>query len=154
MRHPDQLLIVLADGEHARLVRPGAVAGFVTVAEMTSRTAGARTQDLVSDRQGRAFESGNPTRHAIAPHHDPKRTAAEAFARAVADRIATEPFETLLLGAPAHTLAPLQAALDPAAQARLAGVLRKDLLKTPDDALAPHLHPLLGPDDTGRFRTI
>ena len=40
------------------------------------------------------------------------------------------------------------------AMERLCGVLEKDLLKTPDAALEAHLHPVLGPDGTGRFRTI
>ena len=154
MRHPGQLLIVLADGEHARLVRPGAVSGFVTVAAMTSDTAGQRTSGLVSDRQGRAFESASPTRHAIAPKHDPKQTARAAFAREVAARIGTEAFESLVLVAPPRTLATLREAIGAPARERLCGVLEKDLLKTPDAALEAHLHPVLGPDGTGLFRTL
>ena len=137
---PDTL-IVLADAEHARLVRYGPAAGYVTVDTLASNAAGQRAAELVTDRLGRSFESASPTRHGIAPRHDPREGPREAFARAIAARIAAETFDRLLLVAPARTLALLQDTLEPGARAKLAGTLDKDLVKTPDAALAAHLHP-------------
>jgi protein required for attachment to host cells len=142
MPHQPDTLIVLADAEHARLVRHGPAAGFVTVETLDSGAAGLRAAELVSDRQGRSFESASPTRHSIAARHDPREGPREAFARAVAARIGTEKFARLLLVAPARTLALIEGALDAGARGKLGGTLDKDLLKTPDAALAEHLLPL------------
>ena len=143
MRHPERLLIVLADGERARLVRPGAVSGFATDAVLTSDTAGKRSSDLVSDRQGRSFESASPTRHAFTPRHDPKQQAELAFAQAVAARIDTERFDALVLVALPRSLALLTEALGAPARAKLHATLPKDLMKTPDAELGAHLHGVL-----------
>ncbi|MDE2006378.1 MAG: host attachment protein [Rhodospirillales bacterium] len=144
MRHPERLLIVLADGEHARLVRPGAVSGFATLATLAAGMAGQRTSDMVSDRQGRAFESASPTRHAFTPRHDPKREAHVAFAHEVAARIGEESFDALVLVAPPRTLAPLTEALPAPARERLRGSVAKDLTKVADAELGAHLHGFLG----------
>ncbi len=141
MPHAPDTLIVLADAEHARLVRHGPAAGFVTVDTLTSEAAGQRAAELMTDRLGRSFESAGTTRHGISPRHDPLEGAREVFARVIAARIASETFDRLLLVAPSHTLARLQDALDAGARGKLGGTLDKDLLKTPDAALAAHLHP-------------
>ena len=68
----ERLWSVVADGGTARALGvAGDRRGLTVLREMASVDARRRTQDLVSDRQGRSFESGSATCHAIAPGHDP-----------------------------------------------------------------------------------
>jgi protein required for attachment to host cells len=71
--------------------------------------------------------------------HTPKQTAL-----AFATEPATEP-EELIIAAPPHTLAAIREHLDTAAGARIIGTLQKDLVKTPDDELWPHVREWLRP---------
>jgi protein required for attachment to host cells len=52
---------------------------------------------------------------------------------------ASDEFDELLLVAPPRALQDLVAALDAAARTKLVGSLEKDLTKTPDHELWPHL---------------
>lgn len=72
----ERLWSVVADGGTARALGvAGDRRGLTVLREMASVDARRRTQDLVSDRQGRSFESGSATCHAIAPGHDPHGVA-------------------------------------------------------------------------------
>ena len=53
-----KLCFVIADGGHARFVRPAADNALHTFEAVDSTTVHKRDHDLVSDRPGRAFESG------------------------------------------------------------------------------------------------
>jgi protein required for attachment to host cells len=139
----ERLWVVIADGEHARVVLPAPADQFKTTLALDSATAHKRSLDLGSDRPGRQQESATTTRHAIAPKHDPHELAKHDFLREVArqlDEHATAgEFDRLLLVAPARALSDLRAALGGAARAKLAGTIEKDLVNVPDHALHAHL---------------
>jgi protein required for attachment to host cells len=54
-------------------------------------------------------------------------------------------FDELLLVAPTRALNELRAALDTATQSKLVGALEKDLVKTPDHELSPHVREWVSP---------
>jgi protein required for attachment to host cells len=143
------LLFVLADGEHARFVRPAADNALYTQEGLDSPSAHKRSADLVSDRPGAAFHSDSTHHSAKLPRHDPHDLEKAAFARNVAARLNDAAMrgvlEELVLVAPAHTLNEIEAALDVGARQLLIGTLQKDLLKTPDAELWPHVHEWVRP---------
>jgi protein required for attachment to host cells len=138
-----KLCFVIADGGHARIVRPAADNALHTVEALDSATIHKKDHDLVSDRPGRSFESGSAARHAYEPRTDPHDMEKERFAQAVAARInadaAEDLFNELVLVAPAQMLSELTGALDQPVKAKLLGSLAKDLVNTPDHELWPHL---------------
>jgi protein required for attachment to host cells len=73
----------------------------------------------------------------------------EKFVRLVGDQInaaaGRNEFDELLLVAPPRALGELRDALDAAAQAKLVGMLEKDLVKTPDSELWPHVREWVSP---------
>jgi protein required for attachment to host cells len=95
------------------------------------------------------MHSGSTAHHAIAPHHDPHDQEKVLFehhvAREINEAAKRDEFDSLVIVAPAHALEAIRSALDPAAKARIAGTLAKDLLKTPDDELWPHLKEWVPP---------
>jgi len=136
--------VVIADGEHARVVTPTASTGqFATVLSLDSVTAHQRTSDLVSEGAGRVHESASSTRHGVVARTDPHDAAKLAFLREIAATIdghaSRHAFDRLVLAAPAHALHDLREALGQDATAKLVGTLHKDLVKTPDHDLIPHL---------------
>ncbi len=144
-----KLCIVIADGGHARFLRPAADNALHTFESVDSSDVHKRDQDLVSDREGRTFESGSTARHAFSPRTDPHEMAKDRFSQSVAARInensAADVFHELVVVAPSHVLCELTGALDRATRAKLVGNLAKDLVKTPDDALWPHLKEWVRP---------
>lgn len=142
-----RLLIVIADGAHLRFVRPSADGVLHTVTSSDSPTAHRKSSDIGSDHPGASFHSQSTAHHALTPRHDPHELAEEDFARFAADEINTRfgqnSVDKILLVAPPRTLNVIRDRLDPGAAAALAGTLGKDLVKTPDDALEPHLREWL-----------
>jgi len=140
---------VIADGGHARFVFPATDNALHTRDSFESTHVHHQSADLGSDRPGRSFESGSPTRHAIAPRHDPHEMAKTAFEQFVAGKVceesAAEGFNELILVAPAHVLRTLQDGLNVPTAAKLVGTLAKDLTKVPDDELYPHLRAWVRP---------
>lgn len=140
MTHPGIWLAIM-DGEHARFVLRDDH-GFRTVRTWASDSAGQRTAELVTDRLGRSFESAGAARHAIAPHSDPHAQEKERFAVQVAAELNTAAaqglFGRLVLAGPSRTLRAVEAALDPAVQNGITGRVAKNLVKVPDQDLAPH----------------
>ena len=143
------LCIVIADGGHARLVRPAADNALHTFEAIDSTSVHKHDRDLVSDRPGRSFESGQTARHAYTPRSDPHEMAKEDFARLIAQRVnddsAEDLFNELVVVAPAHVLSELTGGLDAPTKAKLRGTLAKDLVKTPDHELWPHLKEWVAP---------
>lgn len=143
-----RLCILIADGEHARLLRPDEDNVLHIANNFDSATAHLVAHELVSDRPGRAFESARPGSHGIAPRHDPHQTEKQQFAHFVARQLchaaAGEAFDRLLLVAPAHVLNAIEAALDEPTAAKVVGRLAKDLVKVPNHALSRHLHEWVG----------
>jgi protein required for attachment to host cells len=143
------LRIAIADGEHARFVQPDADNELRTVGSLDSASAHLRSRDIGSDKPGRSFESSSSTRHGVGPRHDLHAMAKERFIQAVAEQLnaasASEEFSQLVLVAPARALGELRDGLDAGARAKLIGTLEKDLVKTPDHELSPHLREWVPP---------
>jgi protein required for attachment to host cells len=136
--------VVVADGEHARVVAPTTAHGqFATVLAFDSSAAHLRAHDLGSDRPGRSYERASPMRHAITPRHDLHDQAKHAFilevARQVNGSAAAGEFDRLVLVAPGHALLDLREALSAIANSKIVGSVAKDLTKMPDHELASHL---------------
>src|SRR5580700_7669351 len=126
------LCFVIADGGHARFVRPAPDNALHTVEAVDSVTLHKRDHDLVSDRPGRAFESSAAARHAYTPRTDPHEMAKDQFTREVARMVieasAADAFHELVVVAPPHVLSELTDAFDVATKAKLLGSLAKDLV--------------------------
>ena len=148
VQHHNQCFVI-ADGGHARFVRPASDNALHTLEAVDSTSVHKRTSDLGTDRPGRSFESASPTRHAMTPRHDPHDLEKTRFAQFVGERVsamaAEGAFNELVLVAPAHILTEIRSALDQAAVAKLVGTLPKDLVKTPDHELWPHLKQWVRP---------
>ncbi|WP_114912228.1 host attachment protein [Acidibrevibacterium fodinaquatile] len=144
-----RLLILIADGEHARLVRPAADQALHSESALDSTLAHRRAAELARDRPGASFHSGASAHHAETPRHDPHEMAKERFAASLAEQIteveAAGGFDDLLLVAPAHVMATIREHLGEAARRRVVGTLLKDLTKVPDEALVPHLAQWMRP---------
>ncbi|WP_298263621.1 host attachment protein [Acidocella sp.] len=112
------LLIVIADAEHARFVRPAE--------EDNTLRSSSRVQP----------EEGHGGAENQAHNQHP-----EKFATWVAGQLNQHAasYDELVLVAPAHTLSLIGAHLDKPAQARLIGKLDKDLAKISDHDLWPHV---------------
>ena len=138
-----RLLILIADGEHGRLVRPAADNTLRTESALDSILAHRRAADLTADRPGASFHSGASAHHAETPRHDAHALAKESFAAALADHLsqteAAGGFDDLVLVAPVPVLAAIRQHLGDGASRRVIGTLEKDLIKVPDRALSSHL---------------
>ena len=87
MPHYLRLLIVVADGEHARFVRAKQDNALYTDAAFDSAAAHKRSSDLGSDHPGASFHTGSTVRNSIAPEHDLHDQEKEKFAHYVAKEI-------------------------------------------------------------------
>ena len=144
-----KLCFVIADGGHARFLRPATDNALHTFESLDSDTVHKRDHDLVSDRPGRSFESATPGRSAYTPRNDPHEMAKDRFTHAVARRInedsAADVFNELVVVAPSHVLSEMTDTLDAPTRAKLLGSLAKDLVKTPDHELRLHLKEWVRP---------
>jgi protein required for attachment to host cells len=149
MPRPLTLRIAIADGEHARFVQPDADNVLRTIGSLDSSSAHLRSRDIGSDRPGRSFESGTTARHGVGQRHDLHAMEMEKFVRAVGDQLnvasGRDEFDELLIVAPPRALHELREALDAATQTKLVGALEKDLVKTPDHELWPHVREWVSP---------
>lgn len=146
--HP-RILIAVADGEHARFLRPAADHALQCDTALDSALAHKRSAELGSDHPGASFHSTSTARHALEPRHDPHSLEKQKFARLIAAQLnqaeADGAFDELVVVAPAHTLNTIREELNHATVARLVGTLAKDLVKTPDHELGSHLLPWVRP---------
>ncbi|SRR6476659_7532900 len=149
MARPVTLRIAIADGEHARFVQPDADNVLRTIGSLDSTSAHLRSRDIGSDRPGRSFESGSTARHGVGPRHDLHAMEMEKFVRLVGEQLnaasGRNEFDELLIVAPPRALHELREALDAATQVKLVGALEKDLVKTPDHELWPHVREWVSP---------
>ena len=143
MTNSENILVLVGDGEHGRLLRFVPGKGLHTEAELKSDAAHMRDSALVSDRPGAAFHSDSSAHHALTPRHDPHDQAKHAFARRMAQDVnalcRASSVDRLVIVAPDHVLHDIRAALAPEAAALLAGTVAKDLVKTPDHELWAHV---------------
>jgi protein required for attachment to host cells len=143
MARPLTLCIAIADGEHARFVQLDANKVLRIVQAIDSASAHLRSRDIGSDRPGRALDNAASAHHAAGERQDLHRMAKEEFTPLVAEQLnaAAVPgeFDELLLVAPPHALHELRGSLSAATTTKLVGTLDKDLVKTPDHELRPHV---------------
>lgn len=148
MQRHRKLLIVLADGEHARFLRPAHHQTFETAAQFDSVTAHHRSSDLGGDRPGASFHSGSTAHHGITPRTDPHRHEKENFDHFIADDlnqlIAANTYDELVLVAPTRALNAIQEALHPDVRRRIVGTLQKDLVKSPIRDVWAQVHHWIG----------
>lgn len=148
-----QLLIAIADGEHARFLRPGEGDELHEEAVLHSPAVNMRSAELRTDHPGATFHSDSSAHHALAPHSDPKRLEKENFAEVVASRLNTAvaqgALDDLVLVAPARSLKAIRQHLNAATASRVVGTLAKDLVKIPDTELWPHLRQWTRPVHRG-----
>jgi protein required for attachment to host cells len=146
---PRNLLIVVADGEHARFIRPAPDNALRSDRTLDSISAHKQSAALGSDHPGASFHTGSSAAHAEMPRHDLHRTEKQKFAHLIGDELnaaaARAEFKELVVVAPAHVVAEICNRLDVATRATLIGTLKKDLVKTPDHELWPHLAQWVGP---------
>ena len=152
------LVMILADGEHARLVRCDVDGVLRTEQKFDSTSAHKRSADLGTDAPGASFHSDLTSHHALTPRHDLHEQEKAHFARFVAQQVnglaADGAFDALLIVALPDTAAVIEAALSGAVKAALRGTVNKDLVKITDDQLADHLGPWLPlPARSGRHRS-
>jgi protein required for attachment to host cells len=151
-----RILIAIADGEHARFVRPRSDNVLRTERRFDSVDAHKTSADLGSDHPGAAFHSDASVHHGLAPRHDLHELEIAKFAQLVAQQLneisGDNAFDALVIAAPSDSLNAIHAALDAVTGAKLVGTLNKDLVKVPDDALWPHLQEWLPPAHPARAK--
>ena len=144
--------IVIADGEHARLVSRTPGGGFRTDRVLDSPSAHMHSAELGDDRPIRAFDSGAGRRQPITPRQDLHEHAKQRFAEQLASDLnrdsARGAFGRFVLVAPARTSSLVRARLDPKTRDKLVGTLHKDLVRVPDHALIEHLDRWARVDET------
>jgi protein required for attachment to host cells len=149
MHTSKHLLIVIMDGEHARLVRQGIDFALHTVWSRDSEFAHQKSAALGRDAPGASFHSGSSAHHGVAPRHDPHDLSRQRFAMQIGEEVnamaARDEYTELVLVAPSDTLNVLRQALDRAAVAKLVGSVARDLVKVPDHELQPHLREWIRP---------
>ena len=93
-------LVVVADESKAVLYARETLRGpLLERRHFENEAARLKTEDLIADRGGRAFDSHGQGRHTMtAEKSDPKQHLAEAFARQVAEFIAAEAHKGMLRG--------------------------------------------------------
>ncbi|NVN10526.1 host attachment protein [Nguyenibacter vanlangensis] len=137
------IVIVIADGEHARFVRPAENHALHTVDSFDSVVAHRQTSDLGDDAPGASFHSGSSAHHALNPRHDRHHVEMEKFSRLVASHINDhyQGCDGMVIFAPSRNLSIIVDHLKPDLKGRLVGTDDKDLVKIPDHALMTHVAP-------------
>ncbi len=138
-----KLLIVIADGEHVRFVQPGADNALHSDVTLESISAHKRSSELGADHPGASFHTGSSASHAETPRQDLHAKEKEKFAQLIGSQLnaaaARGEFDDLAIVAPPHILTAIRKHLDVATRPMIVGTLKKDLVKTPDDELWPHV---------------
>ena len=137
--------LVVADAAQARIFAVDPVARALAPARaLTSAAARRKVSELVSDRQGRAFESGSPGRRsAIEPRTDPQRHEQGLFLGDVAETLAAGArgrlYDRLVLVAAPRALGVLRGSLAPEVRERVVAEIDKDLVQLSPSELAAQL---------------
>jgi protein required for attachment to host cells len=149
-----KILIAIADGEHARFVRPRSDHVLYTERQFDSAAAHKQSADLGSDRPGESSHSDAPMHHGLAPRHDLHDLEKAKFSSLVAQQLnevsGDNAFDALVIAAPSGSLHAIHDGLNTTTRAKLIGTLNKDLSKIPDNALWPHLQQWLRPERPAR----
>ena len=123
--------ILIADGEHARIVVPDDKGVFRTEWAVDSAMAHRRSAELGSAEPGRSYESAKTARHAIAPKHDlhaqEKRLFLRCLAQQVDHKLAEGQFDELGVVVPVHSMHEFLSALGELTLRKVTHTLGKDL---------------------------
>jgi protein required for attachment to host cells len=142
MPRASNLLVVLTDGGRARLVARSPDDGRYHTLEELDDGAALKTlrEELRATPPTRTHSSASPRRSAVGPE-DHVRSAKEAFMGEVAHRAIevgrTRQADGVIVAAPARLVGPLREQLE--GRLTIAGVIAKDLTKTPDSELSSWL---------------
>lgn len=136
--------IVIANQSEARIYATDSVRSpWVELRRLENPDAQEHPRDLVSDRPGRAFESGGVGRHAMEPPVDVKEQQAIRFATEIAREIDAgridDRIERLVLVAAPEFLGHLRRSLSAPAAALVTEEVAKNLVRLDPDDLREHL---------------
>lgn len=136
--------IVVADGARARFLRSEGWGHGLTQALDQAMVADNRpSQEIGSDRPGRAFSPANGQSSSMEPkvdwHRFEKAQFAKEVAKAVEKAAIAGEFDRLVLVAPPQALGDLRAAMGSHAQGKIVAELGKDLTHMPLHELEPRL---------------
>lgn len=139
--------VLAADSAHARIFRVRGPAGELEeLKSLLHPESRVPARERNTDRQGRAFDSAGPGRHAMSPNVSPGDQEAERFAGTVADEIETARIEgrcdRLVIAAAPSFLGHLRKALSKSAGRLVAGEVDKDLVHLKPEEIRERL-----PDD-------
>jgi protein required for attachment to host cells len=140
--------VLVADGAKARVFSfDQGKRELDLVHEMGSEEARQKPSEILSDNEGRRFDTGPNQRSTVGAATDPQRYAKEVFSRDVAsylDKAATQhSYERLVLVAAPQMLGDLRSELSKPAASKVDGELAKDLTNLDQRELIAHLEEVL-----------
>ncbi len=135
--------VLVADGEHARVVVPAVREGQFATRIAFDSTSASLPHDAGAGEVDRRFEAAEAGHHAEKPARDPKALGEQGFAVSVAQHLTAHAlrhdFDQLVLVAPGRTLHHLRDALGAQATAMVVGSMTKDYAGLSDHELSPYL---------------
>lgn len=136
--------VVVAESSRARIFEmEGSGAPLRELSDLLNPEARAHERDLVSDRQGRAFDSKGHARHAMEPETSPGKRSAQDFAHELAERIETArargQFERLLLLAAPEFLGMLRKNLSHQTRQLIEREIHKNCVREDESAIRRHM---------------
>jgi protein required for attachment to host cells len=137
--------VLVADESAARLFSSDKIRVELNEIEvLTNPEARIHERELGTERQGRGFESANPSRHAMEPSSSIREERARQFAREIVRKLEQganqQAYERLILAAPPDFLGLLRQQLKSGLKERLAQSIDKNLLKETPKAILKHLN--------------
>jgi protein required for attachment to host cells len=140
--------IVIADGANARvLLNTGPGKGVSEMEHLDISVDHAPNREILSDRQGRSFDSHGSGKHAMESASDPHRENKRAFAvhivSLLSDELQKRSFDGLVLVAAPAFLGDLRSAMPNNLKSVLKGELAKDLTHEPIHTMESFLQPVI-----------
>jgi len=140
--------VVTADSAKADFFEVDRIGGeFRPIASLTHLEGKKKSQDLISDRPGRAFDSAGLGRHAMSSQVDPREHEAEVFAREVGETLelgrTKGSFERLIVLAPPDFLGKLRKTITPAANKLVVESVAKSVVGLAPDEIRKRIKTLL-----------
>ena len=143
---PKHTWIVVADGARARvLLNKGPGKGLEAMQDLVFEGDHSATRDIMADRPGRTFESGDVSRHAKEYSTDPHQQLKRQFVDELCDVLAKRAgeFDRLVLVAPPEALGLLRKSLPSQIRQKVRHELHKDLTHVANADLPGHLAGLM-----------
>ena len=132
--------VLVADGARARIFEKGNNSLHNATGEDYCSD-NLKTQDMISDKPGRSFESAMPMRHAYQPRTDWHDYQKELFAKELCNIIkkSTDDFDELVLVSSPRTLGDLRSNMCKQAKAKIKAEIPKDVTKLTERELVAYL---------------